>query len=293
MKYSVIISSYKESRTIKKAILSFFEQENFNGFEIIVVAPDDETLNAAREAKQTHPDVVKTIKDKGKGKPSALNLAIKETTGEILIYTDGDVRVGEDTIQHLIKPFENPRVGAVSGHPMPINSRKTKFGFWSHLLTQAGAHKIRMIKNKTGDVECSGYLMAIRKKLMDPLPQDVLCDDPVMSHLALDKGYSTKYAPRAFVFVKFPDNYKDWLNQKIRACTGYTQTYLKKKKRMRSFFHEAIRVGWAISYPKNLREFWWMLELLPVRIYIWLAAYSNKLKRKSFKQVWKRVPSTK
>ena len=69
---SIIITSYKEAKTIGRAIESFVNQ-NIKDYELLILAPDKETLDAAKKYKK-----VKVIRDKGNGKPAALNLAFSK-----------------------------------------------------------------------------------------------------------------------------------------------------------------------------------------------------------------------
>ena len=64
---SIIITSYKEPKTIGRAIESFINQ-NIKDYELLVLAPDKETLDAAK--KYSKSKKVKIIKDQGKGKPA-------------------------------------------------------------------------------------------------------------------------------------------------------------------------------------------------------------------------------
>jgi len=111
MKLSIIITSWKEPMTIGRAIDSFLKQ-NLNYYEIIVIAPDKETIDVAKRYN------VKIIKDPQKGKPTALNIAFKEAKGQFLILTDGDVYSSENSVRELLKFFKDKNVGAVTGRPI-------------------------------------------------------------------------------------------------------------------------------------------------------------------------------
>jgi len=92
---SFIITSFKEEKTIGRAIEAVINNKLKEECEIIVVAPDDGTLNAARK-NQGSSIPIRLIKDEGRGKPAALNLAVSKARGEILVLTDGDVYVGDE-----------------------------------------------------------------------------------------------------------------------------------------------------------------------------------------------------
>ena len=94
---SIIITAYKEPKTISKAINSILSNKINEKYEILIVAPDKETLDIAKRFEN-----VRILKDKGEGKPSALNLAVSKSKGDILILTDGDVYVSNDSLNFLI-----------------------------------------------------------------------------------------------------------------------------------------------------------------------------------------------
>ena len=233
---SIVITAYKEAGTIGRAIEAIIQQKINQKYELLVVAPDKET----EKAVQLYPQV-RYLKDPGEGKPKALNLALKKARGDILILTDGDVYLQKDSINELLTYFKDPKTGIVSGRPMSLNQRSNKFGYYSHLLTDLGAHETRLKRTKEGKmIVCSGYLYAFRKDLISSIPENVFSEDAVISHMIFEKGYKTAYAPNAKVWVKYPDNLADWIKQKKRSAGGYNQLklYAKSKERMRSFTKE-------------------------------------------------------
>lgn len=291
---SVIITAYKEAKTIGKAIGAILNQKPVN-YEVIISAPDKETLDVARKYAKTNKKI-KIIKDGGNGKPAALNMAFKKARGDILLLTDGDVYLAKDSIKIINNKFKDSKVGIVSGRPISTNSRKNMLGFWSHLLTDM-AHLIR--KNRTEKkqmIVCSGYLYAFRNNIIKKIPENALSDDAVISHMIADKGYKTQYAEKALVYVKFPTNFKDWIIQKKRSAGGYNQLsqMVKGKERMRSFSKESLGIFKVLSYPKTIKEMLYTFILILTRIYLWILIFIDlNIKKKDFKKIWLRVESTK
>ncbi len=300
----IIITAFKEEKTIGQAIESLLKQTNNREFKIIVTAPDDETEKVAKVYEKEY-NRVRYIKDAGEGKPAAMNKIFNwvknnfplDRKKDLLILTDGDVYVGENAINEIIEKFKDPDVGIVSGRPISLNSRENKWGYYSHLLTDIGAHETRLKRVKEGKmIVCSGYLYAFRVGLINKIPEEALSEDALISHLIFEKGYKTEYAEKALVYVKYPDNFKDWIKQKRRSAGGYNQLkyFIKKKERMRSFSKETTGIFRIFGYPKNIKEFIWTVELIFYRLYLWILIFRDiNLKRKSFKDIWVRVESTK
>jgi cellulose synthase/poly-beta-1,6-N-acetylglucosamine synthase-like glycosyltransferase len=287
---SIVVTAYREAATIGRAIEALLPQSG--GAEIIVVCPDDETAAVAAAYEG-----VIVLRDPGKGKPAAMNLALQQAQGSIIIMTDGDVYVGPGALSALLAPFDDPSTGAASGRPISTSPRDTMLGYWSHLLTDAGAHIERSGRDRDGRfLVCSGYLYAIRAGLIDRIPEDALAEDAVVSHLIGQQGYRIRYAQEALVFVKYPDTYRDWLCQKVRSAGGYAQPVIAASPlRMRSFRHEAasgtIRV---LKYAQNLREFVWTLAQFAARLHMWLLIFWRvRVRKVPLTTLWKRVESTK
>lgn len=304
---SVIITSSHEPQTIGKALQAILAQDSPEIKEILVVSPDEQTLKAA--ATLSDPELtegeskgkVKLIKDSGRGKPTALNLALSLSKGEILVLTDGDIYVSDNALNHLLapfgaaqdKPFSNSKVGGTCGRPIPTNSRSTMLGFWSHFLTDS-AHQIRLSRlQKSQFIELSGYLLAIRKKLVTTIPPETLADDSYLSHLVAKDGFKTIYTPEAEVFVKYPTTLSDWFKQKRRSAFEYWQNSYGSGKSMRSPLKEALLGSkFALTYPKNLKEVFWLLILFFCRLLLWLQIFFIKLTGTE-KNLWVRVKTTK
>ena len=285
---SIIITAFKEAESVKKTIQKFKNQIGVKEpYEIIVVAPDSETEAVANA------EGVIYVKDPGKGKPSALNIAIPIAKGDILIFTDGDVFPSSYAIRELLKSFKDVNVGAVSGRPISISPRYNKLGYWSHLLTDM-ANQIRT--NKENFV-VTGYLYAARKELLNfNVPIDCLSDDAFISYKIINQDKKIVYAPSAQIMVKYPDNFTDWLMQKKRSTGGYIQLkdqyHLENKSR--TFTQEASGIFDVLAYAKNIKESMWTIQLILARIYLWLLIFwERKILNKSFEKTWTRIPSTK
>ena len=291
---SVLITAFREASTVGQAIEAFLSQLPKDA-EILVVCPDPETIAVVDDYAARYP-AVRHVADPQRGKPTALNAGLKAARGDVVVLSDGDVVVAEDALAPLLAPFESSQVGAVSGHPLSLNSRDTVLGYWSHLLVD-GVHQMRLACDQAGQfLVCSGYLFAFRRVLIEHVPEDALAEDAVISHYIARLGYRIRYAPQAHVFVKYPTTYRDWLRQKVRSAGGSAQDYVRKSPvRMRSLRLEILNgTRLALRYPGNLREFIWTLLLFAARLHLWLLVFIEvRLFRRSLSALWQRVETTK
>jgi len=290
---SIVITSAHEPKTIGRALKAIINQDCPEILEILIVSPDKKTQNQAKKASGQSKKI-KILKDPGRGKPAALNFALKQTQGQVIILTDGDVFLAPNALKPLLAPFKNPRVGGTCGRPVPTNNKKTLFGFWAHFLTDSADQIRKETSSKNGFIELSGYLLAIKKEVYSEIPEKTLADDSHLSHLVAQAGFVSKYVPRAKVFVKYPTNLADWFKQKKRSAFEYLNKKYSSGNKMRTPLKEIILgFRYALAYPKNLSQFLWLILLFGARLFLWGQILFLNLVPGSKEKLWQPVPSTK
>lgn len=294
----IIITSYNEPKATLRAVKAFLEQDIKQEFRIIVCDP---FLEVKEFLKQNLKDKrVGFFLDPGEGKSYALNLLFEKLKGNkenIFIFTDGDVYVSDNAVAEILKQFEDEEIGCVTGKPVSLDSRDTKFGYWSHLLFSA-IHKVRKkLSEEDKFFECSGYLFAIRKGIIKEFPLDA-SEDSVISYLIWKKGYKIAYVPEAEVYVKNPENIEDWKAQKIRNIKGHENLskLYPDMPRTKSFWNE-IKHGffYALFFPRSFKEFFWTLQLYYARLNIYLTAFKELKNKETYSDGWREteIESTK
>lgn len=296
---NVIITSYKEPKSTLRAVNAFLKQNVNNEFRITVVDPFPEVEDFIR--KNVNDDKVKFFLDPGEGKSYALNILFNElyskNTDDIFILTDGDVYVSDNALSEIEKKFFDKNIGCVTGKPVSIDSRKTKYGFWSHVVF-AGIDKTRKrLSNEKKFFECSGYLFAIRNGVITDFPLET-SEDSIIPYLFWKKGYNISYAENANVYVKNPSNWKDLVNQKIRNIKAHENlnNIAPDLPRTKSLFNE-IKEGafFALTLPRSVKEIFWLAQLYFIRLYIYFKAFSELKKKKRYADGWReqQIVSTK
>ncbi len=311
MKISLLITAWKEEKTIGKCLESFVG--NYNGdYEILLAIPDEPTKEAARQqaAKSGFADKIwfsDFLKgEKPKGKPAELNYLMKKAKGDIWFFGDGDVYYGESVIQHILYKFAlDDNIQAVSGRPVSADSKENMMGYWGHLLADAAHHKRLIDLEGIADKRVkqrpffpvSGYLFAMKPQTFE-IPADTLVEDAFISYTIHDQGGIIAYQPKAKVFVRYATTLADYMKQKKRSVGGYVQLwqygFVTKENNTRSLGRELEYIWFPISYAKNLRQLWWSLLMYPVRFWLWVRIFwERKILKKDFTKTWVRIESTK
>ena len=289
----IIITSYNEPKATLRAVNVFLKQKIKGEFRITVVDPFPEVGNFLKKHIKSKNFVF--YPDPGEGKSYALNLLFQEyasnNKNDLFILTDGDVHVSENCVEEILKAFKDKKIGCVTGKPVSLDSKNTKYGYWSHLLFDGIDRVRKRLAKEKKFFECSGYLFAIRKGVIMDFPLEA-SEDSIIPYLFWKKGFKIGYVPKAEVYVKNPSTWKDWLNQKIRNIKGHENLskIAPDMPRTKSFFNE-IKEGtlFALAYPRSLKEFWWTKQLFLARLYIYLKAFKELRGKKTYSDGWRAV----
>ncbi len=295
----IIITSFNEPKATVRSIEAFLKQEIQDEFRIIVVDPFpqvEEYIKSNIKSEKVH-----FFLDPGEGKSYALNMLFQEygsnNEKDIFILTDGDVFVSNNAVEEIRNKFKDHTIGCVTGRPISLDPRNTKYGYWSKVLFE-GIHKVRLkMAREKKFFECSGYLFAIRKGILLDFPLES-SEDSIIPYLFWKKGYKIEYAEKAEVYVKNPSNWNDWKNQKIRNIKGHENLnkIAPEMPRTKSFFNE-IKQGafFTLKQPRNISELMWTANLYFARLYIYYKAFKEIKSKRSYKDGWREteIQSTK
>ena len=98
---SVVVCAYNAAGTLGECLTSL-EALTYPDFDIILV--NDGSRDQTSEIARRHPRV-RLIEIPNGGLSAARNVGLAEATGEIVAYTDADVRVDRDWLTYLVQPF--------------------------------------------------------------------------------------------------------------------------------------------------------------------------------------------
>lgn len=219
---SIGVFVYNEEKNIARLLCSLLAQKNnaIDIREIIVISSGstDRTDAIISDYLKKHNGIKLIVQQERKGKASAVNLFFENASQDILVLVNGDTVLREDSIEKLVMPFHDSRVGMTGGHPVPVNDKSKFLGFTAHLLWNMH-HLISLNNPKLGE------LIALRKIIR--IPCDTAVDEAWMEAMVKSRGFELRYVPDAMVYNKGPESVSDFLKQRRRIFTGHLD--IKKK----------------------------------------------------------------
>ena len=113
-KISIVIPNYDQSRTLPRCLEAALNCR-YPDFEVIVV--DDKSRDSSLDVIRRYP--VRLLRhERNQGPGPARNTGARQAAGQILLFTDADVCLREDTLQKVAETFlSKPDIQAVAGMP--------------------------------------------------------------------------------------------------------------------------------------------------------------------------------
>jgi GT2 family glycosyltransferase len=114
-KVSVVVCAYNADDTLEDCLESL-SALNYPDYEVILVndGSKDDTEAIGKHYADVDPRI-RLITTPNHGLSTARNIGLGAATGEIVAYTDADVRADSDWLAYLVQPFVNSDVVAVGG----------------------------------------------------------------------------------------------------------------------------------------------------------------------------------
>jgi cellulose synthase/poly-beta-1,6-N-acetylglucosamine synthase-like glycosyltransferase len=186
---SVIVPAYAEQEVIAARVANLRALDYPAARLEVVVACDGSPDQTAANARAAGADVVLEL-PRG-GKIRAQDAGVERARGEIVAFSDANVRWEPDALRALVAPFADPKVGYVCGQVRFVNERGTNQEgvYWRYeMAIRALESRIRSV---TGG---NGAIYATRR-------DSYLVVDPIMGH---DLSFPFKMVKRGWLAVYAP-----------------------------------------------------------------------------------------
>ncbi|MEI8293778.1 MAG: polysaccharide deacetylase family protein [bacterium] len=226
---SVVIPAFNEEKVIAKTIESVLGSSYEGELEILVV-DDGSTDGTAAAAEAVGDSRVRVVRQSNAGKAMALQRAVELARHGILVFVDADTQFESAALGHLVAPFSDSSIGAVSGHARVGNLRtflarcqdleyvcgfnldRRAYAVWNCITVAPGA--ISAIR-RSNILEAGGF------------SAETLAEDTDLT-LAIHKtGLRVEYQPKAIAHTEAPETFSTLARQRFRWAYGTLQCVFK------------------------------------------------------------------
>jgi peptidoglycan-N-acetylglucosamine deacetylase len=227
---SVLIPAYNEEKVIASSIRHILKSRHPNLEVIVVDDGSTDATSAVVSEHYAHEPRVRLITIPNGGKAHAVNTALRESNGAVVVALDADTQFEPDTIPRLVRWFNDPRVGAVAGNAK-VGNRINLITLWQALEYITAQNLERRALAALGAITVvPGAVGAWRREALEQLggfPADTLAEDQDLTLAVQKAGYHTLFDSEAIAWTEAPDTAGGLARQRFRWAYGTLQCLWK------------------------------------------------------------------
>ena len=214
---TVVIAAFNEAEHIVSTVINKLESDYpREKLDVIVVSDGSQDGTDALVQGIDDPRVRLIRQEPRAGKTSAVNLAMEQAGGEIVVFADANSLYRTDTIGELVAALADPQVGFVTGRMVyrAADGSLTGEGCSAYMAYE---NALRHCETLLGSiVGVDGGVDAMRRALYQPMRPDQLPD--FVQPLAVRKlGYRVVYQPSALLYEDALARASDEFRMRVRV----------------------------------------------------------------------------
>jgi cellulose synthase/poly-beta-1,6-N-acetylglucosamine synthase-like glycosyltransferase len=266
---TILIAAYNEEENIESTLRNKLDLDYSKKKLEIIVISDGSTDKTDDIVKQYEDKGVKLLRREARaGKTSALNMAVPEANGEILVFSDANSLYATDALCNLVQNFSDPGVGYVTGRMIYTNPDGTTIGDGCTTYMKYENY-LRRIETRLGSiVGVDGGIDAVRKALYKPMNPDQL-PDFVLPLKVVEQGYRVVYEPEAILKEPSLKGRKDEYRMRVRVSLRGLWALLDMRRLLS--FKSFKLFAWQLWSHKVLRYlcFIFLIGAYPANLALW------------------------
>lgn len=210
------------------------------------------------------------------GKAEAINRIIENSVGDYLLFVNSDAIPATGAMSAILRTLgSNGLTGVVSGRPF-FDWREGHMSKILQLMWLVHNECAETLNHMAIGNHGSDELMAVRSKLLEPIPQGLVNDGAYISGRAKLRGYLVKFCGSAGVEIDVPNSIVDTISQRRRIIFGHFQIWKltgKSPRTVGSLLVSSPLLG-ARIVVKTVARFPRLVWILPAALVEEMVAFS-------------------
>ena len=250
---TMIIVAHNEEGRIESKLRNCHELDYPQDRLEVLVASDGSTDRTEDIVLQHATRGVRLLRLPGpRGKAEALNAAVPEARGDVLVLCDVRQDLDPKAVRILVANFADPSVGAVSGElhlePSPGSGMEGVGLYWRY------EKWIRRAESRVDStVGVTGAFYAMRRALYRPLDPLTILDDVAIPMNVVEAGSRVIFDPSANAYDRLAEDPKTEYRRKVRTLAGN---------------YQLVALHPSLLNPRNNRLFWQLVSHKLLRLAI-------------------------
>jgi cellulose synthase/poly-beta-1,6-N-acetylglucosamine synthase-like glycosyltransferase len=221
---TLVIAAYNEGKILAQKLENTAALQ-YPTDRLTVLVVDDGSDDNSVAILQQYPGIRLIQHLERRGKIAALNTAMEQVQTPIVVFSDANSLLNPESIAMLVRHFSDEHIGAVAGekkiaHTSGMGDAEGWYWKYESYMKKLDASLYTVLG-------ATGELFALRTHLFQPISEDVILDDLMLSLQVSLQGYAIAYEPGAYALESPSNTLADEERRKVRIATGAYQSLRK------------------------------------------------------------------
>lgn len=233
-RFALVCCAHNEMSVIERKVENALAVRGVLGDCDILFYSDGSTDGTAEYLRNCAWPVRAVIGEQQAGKTAGMNTLLSMTSAEIVIFTDANVMADPESAAVLVRYFQDPDVGMVTGRLHFLNQNASTTAEVS--ATYRGfEERLKRLETETGSVVYTdGTMFAMRRSLFTPVPPN-LTDDLFTAIMVLAQGSRNIAVPDFIAYEHAATLRRDELRRRVRIGCHVFNCHLLLWSKIRAF----------------------------------------------------------
>lgn len=214
-----LITAYNEEKSIAAKLEQTLTLDYPRDKLEILVASDGSSDRTDEIVRGFADRGVRLLRVEGRvGKTETQNQAVRQATGEIIIFSDATTRYEPMAIRNIVRNYADPNVGGVSGRYQYYNPTGAPIGVGSVLYSRYD-NLIKTLQTNIKTITgCCGCIYSIRRASYKPLPAEIISDlcEPLK---VIEGGQRIVFEADAIAYEETTERTAEEFKMRVRVIT--------------------------------------------------------------------------
>ena len=227
---TLVISAHNEAASIGAKLENLLSLDYPDGRLEVVIASDGSVDGTDELVRGYAERGVRLISLPRVGKAAALNAAVAEARGEILVFSDANSIYAPGAVRALVRPFADPTVGGVAGDQRYLSRDGADAIASGEQRYWDLERRLKAAESRAGStISATGAIYAVRRSLFRAVPPGVT-DDFFTSTGAIAQGYRLVFETDAVAYEPVAKTGEVEWGRKVRVMTRGLRAVLVRRE---------------------------------------------------------------
>lgn len=220
---TLFIAAYNEQQIVADKMANCLALD-YPADKLRILWVTDGSDDRTNELLSAYPRAEVLFQPERRGKAAAFNRGMPFVKSPYVVFTDANTMLNPEAVREIVRCFSHPRVGCVAGEKRVAQASGQTAAATEGIYWKYESQLKELDWRLCSAMGAAGELFALRTGLFQPMPEDTLLDDFVLSMRLVMQGHRIAYCRTAYALEGASADMAEEGKRKVRIAAGGLQS---------------------------------------------------------------------